>query len=380
MVAEPKLMPVTFGCATGAVAPPGMNTVGGAIVALVESLLLKATTTPFSGAGTVRFTGNGKDRLGPTVRLPARLIAPEEAARFVSVKTAGFATPAADAVTLYVPPSAFAVSVWDLATPDASVTAVFTPPAKVTPGPLPGGVNVTERHGRSAVLLREQGRRSGIDCDFAQRFGALAGNACAGVGSAPAAHGRGPAATPLHCDLRPGRLQPDVLLRVAAAEHRGGDLSQVRRGSLAGGGLHHPEGDITERRDDPANSVGENHGAVQRAGGDRIAAELLGTGIERGCGAIRCQSARPVLGLDLGDAEVEQLGNAGFRHQDVRRLQVAMDDPFPVRVADRVTDDGEELQPVRDRLPSLPAELVDELALDKFHRAIRQAIRRGSAV
>src|ERR1039457_4349807 len=143
MVAEPKLMPVTFGCATGAVAPPGMNTVGGAIVALVESLLLKATTTPFSGAGTVRFTGNGKDRLGPTVRLPARLIAPEEAARFVSVKTAGFATPAADALTLYVPPSAFAVSVWDLATPDTSVTAVFTPPAKVTPGPLPGAVNVT---------------------------------------------------------------------------------------------------------------------------------------------------------------------------------------------------------------------------------------------
>src|ERR1035441_11125504 len=77
MVAEPKLMPVTFGCETGAVAPPGMNTVGGVIVALVKSLLLKATTTPFRGAGTVRFTGDGRDWLGPTVRLPERLIVPD---------------------------------------------------------------------------------------------------------------------------------------------------------------------------------------------------------------------------------------------------------------------------------------------------------------
>ena len=99
MVAEPKLMPVTFGCETGAVAPPGMNTVGGAIVTLVKSLLLKATTTPFSGAGTVRFTGNGRDWLGPTVRLPGRLMVPEGAPALVSVKTAGIATPAADAVT-----------------------------------------------------------------------------------------------------------------------------------------------------------------------------------------------------------------------------------------------------------------------------------------
>jgi len=37
----------------------------------------------------------------------------------------------------------FAVSVWDLATPDASVVAVLTPPAKTAPGPPPGVVNVT---------------------------------------------------------------------------------------------------------------------------------------------------------------------------------------------------------------------------------------------
>src|ERR1035437_2744373 len=120
MVAEPKLMPVTLGCENGAVAPPGMNTVGGVIVTLVKSLLLRATSTPLSGAGTVRFTGNGRVWLGLTVGLPARLIVAEETARFVSVKTAGLATPAADAVTWYVPASAFAVRVWDLASPDAS--------------------------------------------------------------------------------------------------------------------------------------------------------------------------------------------------------------------------------------------------------------------
>jgi hypothetical protein len=143
MVAEPKLMPVMFGCEAGVVAPPAMNTVDGAIVAFVESLLVKVTVNPFGGAGTVRVTANGRDWLGPTVRLPGRLMVPVGAPALVSVKAAGIATPAADAVTWYVPGRPFAISVRDLATPDASVMAVFTPPAKVTPGPLTGVVNVT---------------------------------------------------------------------------------------------------------------------------------------------------------------------------------------------------------------------------------------------
>ena len=81
--------------------------------------------------------------MGPIARLPGRFIAPEAAATLVRVKLAGLATPPADAVTAYVPATAFAVRVWDRATPDASVTEVFPPPAKLTPGPLPGAVNVT---------------------------------------------------------------------------------------------------------------------------------------------------------------------------------------------------------------------------------------------
>ena len=107
------------------------------------SLLLSETVTPLAGAGTVRFTGNGSVWLGPTDTLPGKLTEPEEADRFVSVKTAGVATPAAEAVTVNVPGNPFAVSVWDLASPDASVMAVFTPPAKVAPAPLPEERKVT---------------------------------------------------------------------------------------------------------------------------------------------------------------------------------------------------------------------------------------------
>src|SRR3954469_16115748 len=103
MLAEPKLTPKTAGCTAGAVAPAAMNTEAGVIATFDASLLLSETVTPPAGAGTVKFTGNGSVWLGPTATLPVRLIEPEEADRFVSVKTAGVATPAADAVTAYVP-------------------------------------------------------------------------------------------------------------------------------------------------------------------------------------------------------------------------------------------------------------------------------------
>src|SRR5690349_15615918 len=61
---------------------------------------------------------------------------------FVKAKMAGVATPGAAAVTLYLPAVKFAVSGFDVATPDASVTAVF-PPVKVARAPLGGTVNVT---------------------------------------------------------------------------------------------------------------------------------------------------------------------------------------------------------------------------------------------
>ena len=49
---------------------------------------------------------------------------------------------------------------------------------------------------------------------------------------------------------------------------------------------------------------------------------------------------------ELGDAEVEQLRHAVGADQDVRRLQVAMDDGAAVRVGDRGADLAEQLQPL----------------------------------
>src|SRR5947207_1597638 len=63
---------------------------------------------------------------------------------FVSEKSAGVATPATLAVTVYGPPATLlAVKVADVATPLPLVVAVFTPPAKLPLAPLPGAVNVT---------------------------------------------------------------------------------------------------------------------------------------------------------------------------------------------------------------------------------------------
>jgi hypothetical protein len=71
------------------------------------------------------------------------VIEPGFPAVFVSEKLAGVATPATDAVTAYGPVVLLAVNVADVATPEALVTAVFTPPAKVPLAPLPGAANVT---------------------------------------------------------------------------------------------------------------------------------------------------------------------------------------------------------------------------------------------
>jgi hypothetical protein len=77
---------------------------------------------------------------------PEPLVAVMEAggpAVLVSAKVAVPGTPATDAMTLYDPAVAFAVSMADIAMPDAFVTAVFAPPTKVADGPLDGAVNVT---------------------------------------------------------------------------------------------------------------------------------------------------------------------------------------------------------------------------------------------
>ena len=62
---------------------------------------------------------------------------------FVNEKSAGLATPDTEPVTVYEPTVELAVNTTEVARPEALVTAVVTPPAKVPLAPDPGAANVT---------------------------------------------------------------------------------------------------------------------------------------------------------------------------------------------------------------------------------------------
>ena len=68
------------------------------------------------------------------------------------------------------------------------------------------------------------------------------------------------------------------------------------------------------------------------------------------------------------------------RDEDVRRLQVAVDDRFLVRVLNAVAYLKEQLEPLRHRQAMLVAMLVDRNALDVVHHEVRPPVLRGSGV
>ena len=78
----------------------------------------------------------------------------------------------------------------------------------------------------------------------------------------------------------------------------------------------------------------------------------------------------------LRDAEVEQLRAAVGRHEDVRRLEIAVDDEVLVGVAHRVADLRHELEPAGDRELVLVAVAGERHALDQLHGEVRHARRR----
>ena len=62
------------------------------------------------------------------------------------------------------------------------------------------------------------------------------------------------------------------------------------------------------------------------------------------------------------------------RDEDVRRLEVAVDDPLLVGVLDRLADRHEQLEPLARRELLLVAVLGDRHALDEFHDEVRPAV------
>lgn len=69
----------------------------------------------------------------------------------------------------------------------------------------------------------------------------------------------------------------------------------------------------------------------------------------------------------LGDAEVQQLGLAGFGDEDVGRFQVAVDHQKPVRVLHRGGGLQKELHPAADAELPLHGELHEGYALNILH-------------
>ena len=85
----------------------------------------------------------------------------------------------------------------------------------------------------------------------------------------------------------------------------------------------------------------------------------------------------------LGDAEVDHLGHGLAvveRHQHVRRLDVAVDDPLLMGVLDRLADGDEQLQPLLRREVIAVAVLGDRHALDQLHHEVRAAGVGGAGV
>ena len=111
---------------------------------------------------------------------------------------------------------------------------------------------------------------------------------------------------------------------------------------------------------------------------DRLAAELFRGGVG---GRQRAQPGPGRIGermirlQQLGDAEVEQLHLAGARHQDVRGLQVPVDDERLVRVLRGLADAAEETQAIVDGQPVRVGVRRDRRAVDVLHHQVRRALR-----
>ena len=90
---------------------------------------------------------------------------------------------------------------------------------------------------------------------------------------------------------------------------------------------------------------------------------------------------RGELGIEeLGDAEVEELGNPVGRDQDVAGLEVAVDDEVLVGVLNRGADHAEEPEALPYLQPAPIAEHRDRLALDVLHDEVGKAVLGVAAV
>src|SRR5215813_251439 len=122
------------------------------------------------------------------------------------------------------------------------------------------------------------------------------------------------------------------------------------------------------------------------SGGDVAALDLFGCSVlgRESPTAMSCQLGglcgyRFTL-QELGDAEVEQLHSPGVRHQDVRWLDVAMEDEIAMRFRHRREHVEKERHPRSHVERMRIAKAIDRFALDVLEDEIRLAIAGQSCI
>jgi len=82
-----------------------------------------------------------------------------------------------------------------------------------------------------------------------------------------------------------------------------------------------------------------------------------------------------------GDTEIEQLRNAIIgRNQDIRRLQIAMDDQLAVRVFDSRTDQQKYFEALAEAELFSLAPCVERQAVDILHHQVGRTVLQHAAI
>ena len=82
-----------------------------------------------------------------------------------------------------------------------------------------------------------------------------------------------------------------------------------------------------------------------------------------------------LLAQELGDAEIQELHLAIGRHQDVRGLQIAMNDQAAVRRVGGVAARSKEPKPILQRHVASAAVIGDRLSFHSLHHEVRPPVR-----
>jgi len=175
--------------------------------------------------------------------------------------------------------------------------------------------------------------------------------------------------------------------RHAPARRRDLGLAQDARQFELGGARQHLAGNRLLAGDEPvqhhAQRIDVGAGVDRLRVAHRLFRTHVGRGADRHAGHRRAGLGAPARIEALGDAEVDHLDQhlaLVVGDQQVARLEVAVDDPFLVRVLDALADLQEQFEPVCEVHAAAVAELDQGQARHVLHREEQPALLGGADV